>query len=217
MKNKHSMTLSKQKPVDLLLPRGYLSWSAMLLLETSEEKYIRKYFLDEDVDFSNDFMTFGKRFAEAKEKGDAGGDPMLEFAMNVTPNYGKPEHTFNAVLKTPYGNCTILCKLDDYCEKPPKVVEFKTGKTKWTQAKVQKHGQLHFYSVGVYATVGENPEQELWWIETMNTSAGVRPTGHVEQFVYKCTDAELKEMIRRITNACLRIDKLYRQHLASKK
>ena len=91
----------KQKTQELLLPRGYISWSALQLFESSEQKYIEKYFYGQDVDRQNDFMSFGKKSAKAKETGDCGGDPMLEFAVNAVPAYEKPEFEILADMKTP--------------------------------------------------------------------------------------------------------------------
>lgn len=207
----------KQKTQELLLPRGYISWSALQLFESSEQKYIEKYFYGQDVDRQNDFMSFGKKFAKAKETGDCGGDPMLEFAVNAVPAYEKPEFEILADMKTPYGVIKLLAKPDSFDEKMCRLLEYKTGKVPWTHAKVQKHGQLHFYAVSAYAKYGLNPEQQLWWIETMMSPSGVRPTGRIEHFLFQASDFELKEMVRRITRACLRIDKLYREHLTQQK
>lgn len=211
------MTSLKQNQMELLLPKGYLSWSALHLFETSEKKYIEKYFYGEDDNRSNDFMSFGKRFAEAKETGDCKGDPMLEFAMNSVPSYEFPEYKLEAELSTPYGKIKLLAIPDSFSEVNIQILEYKTGKIPWTQSKVQKHGQLHFYAVSTNAKFSVNPSQELWWIETMQTSGGVRPTGRIETFRFKASDRDLKEMEQRIIRACLRIDKLYRQHLSLKK
>lgn len=209
------MTSSNQNQI--LLPRNYLSWSALQLFESSEEKYIQKYFYGQDVDRQNDFMSFGKRFAEAKETGDCKGDLMLEFAMNAVPAYKLPEYQINAELKTPYGIINLLAKPDSFDDEEYRLLEYKTGKIPWTQAKVQKHGQLHFYAVSTVAKYGVNPHQELWWIETVMSPNGVRPTGRIEMFQFKASQVELLEMERRITRACLRIDKLYREHIKQQK
>ena len=210
------MKQSKHKPIksELLLPRGYLSWSALDLFEKSEDKYIRKYFYGEDVDFKNEFMTFGKKFAEAKETGNCNGDTILEIIVNSTPSYGNPEYEIVIPLDTPYGTVNILCKLDDFNDKNIEIIEFKTGSTKWTQSRVDSHGQLHFYSVGIYAKHHIIPEGQLWWIPTKKHESGeVVPTGELHKFYFKSSPFEIKEMVRRITRAALRIDKLYREHI----
>lgn len=207
------MTLSKQKPTELLLPKGYLSWSALQLFESSETKYARKYFEKKDDTWSNDYMTFGKRFATAKETGDCQGDPMLEFAMNAVPSYGNPEYKLESELKTPYGAIKLLSFLDDFHPDLCKILEYKTGTTPWTQAKVQKHGQLHFYAVSVNTSIGLNPEQTLVWIQTDRVQGEVRPTGRTFEFPFQASLFELKEMEKRITTAGVRIDKMYRDYL----
>ena len=216
------MTSLKQNQMELLLPKGYLSWSALHLFETSEKKYIEKYFYGEDDNRSNDFMSFGKRYAEAKETGDCKGDPMLEFAMNAVPSYQFPEYKLEAELSTPYGKIKLLAIPDSFSEIDIQILEYKTGKIPWTQSKVQKHGQLHFYAVSTKAKFSVNPSQQLWWIETTDKDENgnkipVRPTGITQVFKFKASDQELKEMEQRIIRACLRIDKLYRQHLSLQK
>lgn len=200
----------------LLLPRGYLSWSALNLFDQSEQRYIEKYFYGQDEDRSNDFMSFGKKFSLAKETGDFHGDPMLEFAINAVPSYKNAEFKIESNLITTYGIIKLLAVPDSFDDELFRVLEYKTGKIPWTQAKVQKHGQLHFYAVSTVAKYEVNPEQELWWIETLQTNSGVRPTGNVESFSFKASGEQLKEMRDRIIQACLRIDKLYRQHLTLK-
>jgi len=201
------------KVKSLLLPRGYLSWSALDLFEKSEKDFINKYFYGEDNNRGNDFMTFGKEFALAKETGDCKGDEMLQFAVDSTPKLDSPEEKIYADLKTPYGAIRVLAIPDDFSERLGRVLEFKTGKTVWTKARVQKHGQLKFYSVAILEKYGINPEIELWWIQTLFAGDKVRPTGKIEKFQYQATPYDIKQMRDRIIKACLRIDKLYRIHL----
>lgn len=203
--------------MELLLPKGYLSWSALNLFETSEKKYIEKYFFGQDDNRGNEFMSFGKKFALAKETGDCKGDPMIEFAMNAVPSYQFAEYNLKAELVTPYGKINLLAIPDSFSEIDIQILEYKTGKIPWTQSKVQKHGQLHFYAVSTKAKFEVNPQQHLWWIETAMIAGAVRPTGRIETFPFRASDQELKEMEQRIIRACLRIDKLYRQHLSLKK
>lgn len=205
--------------MELLLPKGYISWSALDLFEKSEQKYIDKYFFKKDESWTNGYMVFGKKFAKAKETGDCGDDTLLEWAVNATPSYGNAEYKLESVLQTPYGAIKLLSYLDDYQKDLCKILEYKTGTTPWTQAKVQKHGQLHFYAVSINSSIGINPEQSLIWIPTTDKDDNgnkipVRPTGDDPvTFPYQASLFELKEMEKRITRAVVRIDKLYREHL----
>lgn len=210
------MNSSKQKQKSselLLLPRGYLSSSALDLWESSPKQYMRKYFEGQDIDRPNEYMTFGKRLAQHIETGEFADDPMVVFAKNFLPSYGNAEYELTTVLKTPYGDIKLLSKLDDYNPTDNEILEHKTGKTKWTHARVQSHSQLHFYAVNAHNEVGTIPNQILHWIETANIGGVVRPTGIVERFTFVATPEQVEKKRQQIINACLQIDKAYRQYL----
>lgn len=197
----------------ILLPRGYLSSSALDLWESSPKQYAKKYFEGQDIDRPNDYMTFGKRLAQHLETGEFADDPMIAFAKNFLPSFGNNEYEITTILKTPYGDIKLLGKLDDFDIKEKKVYEHKTGKTKWTQARVQSHGQLKFYSVIIDNEFDVIPDQELNWIETVKVNDTVRPTGVVERFYYKATREEVEEKKQQIIKACIEIDREYRKYL----
>lgn len=196
-----------------MLPRGYLSSSALDLWLSSPKQYAKKYFEGQDIDRPNDYMTFGKRLAQHLETGEFADDPMVAFAKNFLPSFGNNEHEQTTVLKTPYGDIKLLGKFDDFNPSELKILEHKTGKTKWTQARVQSHGQLKFYAVIIHNEFGKIPVQELNWIETVKVGDTVRPTGVTERFEYIATLEEIEEKKREIINACLGIDRAYRAYL----
>lgn len=210
------MNSSKQKQKSselLLLPRGYLSSSALDLWESSPKQYAKKYFAGEDIDRPNDFMTFGKRLAQHNETGEFADDAMVVFAKNFLPSFGNCEYELTTVLKTAYGDIKLLGKLDDFNPPANEIYEHKTGKTIWTETRVRNHGQLKFYAVMRHNECGEIPRQILHWIETVKVGDTVRPSGRVERFEYVATLEEVEEKKRQIINACLQIDRAYRQYL----
>lgn len=209
---KRRPSLAKSKQL-LLSPRGYISWSQLNLFESSESRYIRKYFYGEDIEYRNDFMDFGKRFATAKETGDPQGDMMLDFAIKAVPTFEKDEYEFIVNFETEYGVIPILCKLDSFSIKLIQNIEYKTGKTVWTQARVNKSGQLLFYSTGILSKFGVNPKQKLVWLPTTIRNGSVVPTGEILQFDFLATGSQLLEMKKRIVEMALRVDKLYKEHL----
>lgn len=210
----------KQTNLDLiLLPRGYISPSALDLWEKSPKKYGEKYFEGKDDDFSNTFCTYGKKVAEYKETGKWSDDPTVVFGANFLPSFGNNEHEQRTTLKTPYGNIVLLGKFDDFSPELIEVLEHKTGKTVWTQNRVVKLLQLRFYAVICDNEFDRIPLQKLTWVETTDTDKDgrrlekVRPTGRCEQFLYKATREEIEETKKRIINACLQIDKAYKNYL----
>lgn len=211
---------TKQKSSEsILLPRGYLSPSALDLWETSQPRYIRKYFYGEDIDRENVFMSFGKKVALYLEKGEFADDPVVVFAANMLPRFGNHEHEQKTVLKTAYGDITLLGKFDDFSPELVEILEHKTGKTVWTKARVYSLLQLRFYAVICNNEFGKVPRQRLTWVEVTdrdkdgNKLEKIRPTGHTDEFEFIATPEIIEETKRRIINACLGIDRAYRAYL----
>lgn len=210
------MPSSPKKPKSselILLPRGYLSSSALDLWLSSPKQYEKKYFEGKDIDRPNEYMSFGKRLAQHLETGDFEDDAMVIFAKNFLPSFGNNEYELTTVLKTAYGDIKLLGKLDDFNPTENEIYEHKTGKTVWTQHRVNNHGQLKFYAVMRHNDTGEIPRQILHWIETVSVGGTVRPTGKVERFEYLATLEEIEEKKREIINACIEIDIAYRRYL----
>jgi len=80
----------------------------------------------------------------------------------------------------------ILWYADNTTADWKKLKEFKTGKTPWTQEKVDNHGQLDFYCLMTYLEKGYFPEDvELTWFETKDDSeGGITVTGKIKTFKY---------------------------------
>ena len=204
-----------------MLPRGYLSNSQYDKWHSDRNGYINEYFKGIKNERENDFMTFGKKVALYIEKGEFADDPVIVFAANFLPRRGHAEHEQRTTLKTAYGDIQLLGRFDDFDPETIEVFEHKTGKTKWTEARVKKHGQLKFYSVMCSNEYDVLPKFELNWVETTKTDENgnplskVRPTGHTDTFHCQHTQSEVEEMKRDIINTCIEIDKEYRAYLKS--
>ena len=69
------------------LPRGYISWSQLDLIEHNPKMYYRRYILGEEIPI-NKYMIFGKRFAKCLELGyDEQRDPIIESVAYFMPPY----------------------------------------------------------------------------------------------------------------------------------
>jgi len=171
------------KGEDILLPRGYLSYSQWKLRKKNPGKYNDIYFFG-GKSFTNAGMRFGKIVAEALETGET-QDPTIKALMSILPRYPRPEHEIKTRVNTNEGVLTLLGKLDTFFMRGKTFREYKTGKTKWTQAKVDKDEQITWYYALVYLEYGHLPEKKAWldWIET-EYEKGEKPklTGRIESF-----------------------------------
>ena len=189
---------------DLLLPKGYLSYSAMELWLRDREGYRQRYYLKEDW-FSTPYTEFGNVVGEALENRDW-DYPALAPVRGQIPQGTHPEH----LIEVEINGVPILGKLDDFDLQDFSIEEYKTGirndgKAPWDRVKVRKHKQLTLYTLMVKHKYGTyNPKIKLTWMETewgrickevefggskiQECELGLRLTGHVE--VFKRTIAE---------------------------
>jgi len=138
--------------MDLLLPRGYLSYSQMTCWKSSPARYRREYF-ENGKKLDSKYLRFGKQFAQMLEDGQ----------IAQIPRYSAPEHE----IKTIIGNVPCLSFIDSYEPTEHIFIEYKTGKIPWTQSKVQKHEQLVFYATALKSVTGIMPQYcHLIWIPT---------------------------------------------------
>lgn len=170
----------------IFLPKGYLSYSQMMLWQNDPAKYKRQYFDGRDESFTNSGQDFGKRVANALETNDDTGDVLTDAAMLLLPKYDLMDQSFIAEFKEKGGRwLKIIAKPDTFNTISHAFRETKTGKSKnpWTQTKAQNHPQMIFYAVAIWLKYGTmNDHAFLDWIETEDTDEGIKPTGRVETF-----------------------------------
>lgn len=188
--------------------RDYLSWSQFSLWTSSKREFWKKYGLNEDRS-ANKFFTKGKELSDALEYGDTGeysNDELLSFVLENVPKLAIQEHKIETELSN---NEKILCLLDSYDGIGDVFYEYKTGKEKWTQDRVEKHRQLLFYALGVYIHSGRLgvPSCKLYWIETEEIEGeGIKYTGVIEEFTREFTIKEVEEFEKEIIETIKEID-----------
>ncbi len=140
----------------LILPKGYLSWSAINCWMTNPERFRREYF--ENLErLDTKYLRFGKGIAELIEKG------KHKDILPDLPVYSHPEYKMQCEIM----GVPILGFIDSYDPEKNVFLEYKTGKNPWDQRKVQKHDQLTLYAAMLKAITGKMPEYcDLIWIET---------------------------------------------------
>lgn len=197
-----------------ILPKGHLSWSQLQLWNSNKDRYIREYFAG-GKRLDTKYLRFGKGIAQMIEDGNY---------KDVLPDlivYDKPEFK----IETEINGVPILSFIDSYDPTFHVFREYKTGKHPWTQAKVQKHGQLVFYAVALKRITGLVPwECHLDWIETKDTvreSGGLWKdekvlslTGKIKSFRRVFSEVEIRRMEDLIEKTAKEIDEAYKHFIS---
>ena len=211
---------------EIILPKPYLSYSAMDLWMRDPAAYRKRYYIGEPY-FSTPYTEFGNKVGNALETGKF-FDPILK----DVPRYSGMEHKIEIdVLGVPF-----LGYIDSYNPKTKAILEYKTGiRSKegvkpWNRVKVRKHKQLTIYALLVREKYGDyNPNIKLVWMETKwstvettqtfcgkkltSSAPGLKLTGVVEEFVRKIDPWELDRMAKIIRNAAEEISADYTKWL----
>ena len=136
------------------LPKPYLSYSAINTFLTNPADFRKRYYENKQLPVTPELL-FGKKIGELLEHGDESLSHILR--------YDTPEQE----LKFEVDGVPILGYIDTFDSVKHKVGEYKTGKTPWTQSRVDKHLQLDIYSLGVETIFGSvDDECVLVWLET---------------------------------------------------
>lgn len=191
------------------MPRPYISWSQMNLVEKSPWNYVAKY-LEEQIDFENKYMRLGKRLADRMEIGLPTDDALLEHLVVFLPKGEKQEFD----IEVDFEGIPMRGKLDSFSpsKKTKDVREYKTGK-KWTQRIADEHGQLKFYATLVWVKYGVIPKIFLDWIPTRELEDGtIEMTGAIQTFEVKITMTDLILFRARIKKAWAKIQELTAEH-----
>lgn len=202
-----------RKPKTINLPRGYISWSQLVLWEKDPEEYMRIYFYGGESRRSK-YMDFGSEVADDAENGSSARETVKAINM-LLPTYPKAEHKIYASIKTPHGILNVHGRLDQFKPKPLAFRERKTGTVAWTQAKVDRHGQIDYYYMLIYLDTGKLPESaSLDWAQTrVNEDGDIELTGEHKSFIATRTMTDTLRMINRTTKAALEIAAAYEAKL----
>ena len=212
---------------DIVLPKGYLSYSAMELWLRDQPAYRARYYLGEPY-FSTPYTEFGNVVGEALENREW-DHPALAPVRGKIPQGTHPEH----LIEVDIAGVPILGKLDDFDLQTFAIEEYKTGirdskgNAPWDRVKVRKHKQLTLYTLMVKHKYGNwNPEIQLTWMETEwarickqvqfgptvveDCELGLRLTGHVETFKRTIAEWELDRMEKFIRKTAEEISEDYK-------
>lgn len=140
-----------------------LSWSAISSFEYDKREWYDKYVLGKKQRETAE-MKFGKIIGERLAT-----DPTF---LPEVPRLNTFEHPFNVV----FDGIPLVGYADAFCMKSKKkLYEFKTGVKKWSQDRVDKHGQIDMYLLMHFITNRIPPEEVeclLVWLPTKRNEKG---------------------------------------------
>ena len=190
----------------MLTPRPYLSWTALNMVETSPAQWVKTYLYGERIPI-NRGMAFGKKMADGLESGELTGDIFLDVAMAQLPKFEIMDKEFRVEMKSGKEKIELLCKPDTMRADMSAFKEYKTGKTPWTQKKVDGFGQLTFYATGMYLKTGHIPKDiELVHVPTESQlDEKIAVTGVLLRYPTTRNMADILKMMARISKAWAKI------------
>lgn len=199
---------------NILLPRSYLSWSAMSTWKRSKTQFIEHYIYGKENTFTSNAIEFGKIFAEHLENGKKHDNPITDLILKTVPKLPNSEYELNAVLKTKDGDIPLKGKLDRYHAKKHDFQEFKTGKRKWTRNMAQSHGQMKFYALMIWLKYGRIPNNmDLVWVETEDDEDGIVPTGRIEVFPVSLSLTDIMDFGNEVIKVAKEISDFYKEEI----
>lgn len=185
----------------LKTPRPYLSWSQLALWEKSPYEYAANYIYSDGRVATNPLMDLGRQLAEALENDEWGnGEPSdIEMAHIILPSYPERE----VELRGEVQGVPILGKLDGFDRKELRLGEYKTGRSEWTQKRVDDFGQLTFYALLILQNFGRMPSEiQLHWVPAEYDEEGeLKLIGDIRTFETRRTTDDLLKMGVRIKKA----------------
>lgn len=152
---------------DLILPKKWLSFSQIDLWLRSRPTYRKKYY--GGVNFAT---TAAMEFGNETTLSMANNEPHVAFI----PRFPRFEREIFLEIE----GIPIKAAIDNIDDTINKFNEYKTGKTKWTPAKVAKHLQLDLYSLLLEEEDGfVDDECTLIHIEAANLPKTIEMDGHI--------------------------------------
>lgn len=160
------------------LPRGYLSWSQIDLIERNPQKYIDRYLYGQEEP-ENKYMKFGTETHENLQE-------------------GRKETCIVCKITRNKQTIKLLGYLDDL--NGDTQIEYKTATKLWSERKAKDHGQMKLYALIHYKNTGVIPNQELRCHETANIG-GMILTGEHRAYPIKYELKDMLEMEARVWKA----------------
>jgi len=155
-----------KKDMQLNLPKGYLSHTQIDMWIKDKKQYRRMYYEGRQM-YQTPEIEFGRSVARQYEMLHTEENwPVDHPVIRRIPRGTRPEFEVRAEIES----IPLLGFIDSYDENSGIIHELKTGKTPWTQARVDKHGQLKIYSLLLKKMFGKhNPYVQLHWLPTATT------------------------------------------------
>lgn len=198
-----------------LLPKGYLSWSAIDCWMRSPERFRREYF-ENGKKLDTKYLRFGSGIAQLIEE-----NKHKELLPDLIV-YSQPEFKIECEV----AGVPMVGKIDTYDPEKNVFREYKTGKNPWDQRKVQKHDQLVVYATLLKCVTGKMPEYcDLDWIETRDgglevddfwrtNEAKINVTGRIVSFHREFDEREIDRMEFVIQKAAEEITEAYKEFIS---
>lgn len=198
--------------------KDYLSFSAIEKWFKNKDAYRRDYY-EEKQKFENKYTRFGKEIHEKLETD-------KDFMPSIDRT-GLREQSIDTIVD----GVRIKAYVDHIDLRVPFVRDYKTGKTRWTPAKVQRHEQLPFYSLLAEIEYGIKINKgQILWLETdydvtetkMNgvsliTDNGMKLTGNTDIIERRITQADRNRMRAYIRVAAKEIADDYAEYVKAMK
>jgi hypothetical protein len=182
-----------------------LSWSAIYAWTYGKARgdlteWAKKYIENEPTPTSKE-MEFGKKIGKLLEN-----DPTY---LPQIPRHSKMEQEFRVVMD----GIPLVGYADSFCDKThKKLLEFKTGKKAWDQARTDEHGQITMYCMMNYITNNIRPEDmdiSLIWLPTQDN--GDFSISFVEPIEDNIKVFKTKRTLKEILMFAVYIKQIYKQ------
>jgi hypothetical protein len=211
------------------LPKPYLSYSAINDFYYNRDRFRAKYYEGRDWPVTPE-LIFGKSIGERLEAViNERKEPITAIIYSTLDDVTIPHgDVAEKKLEFEVDGIPVLGFIDSFLESEKFIVEMKTGKTPWTQGRVDKHFQLDVYSLGVEILEGKvNDECMLVWLETEKvekpregrcahaTAYDIQFTGKVREFRRTITNEDRASAYDRIITTAQDISEDYTDWLSS--
>jgi len=198
------MTRSRNSKIKT--PRPYISWSQYSIFTRNPELY-KSIYIDGNEIERNNAMALGSHIAE-EFAAEGTGKAYLEHFKLVIPQLSKKEYPIKTELK----NIPLYGILDQFNPRTKEIRETKTGKH-WSQSKANKHEQLDFYALLVYAKYRKIPKSiHLDWIKTYHDSDfKLQLSGAVKSFEVEKTLQDILRFYIKVQKVWYGIQELCKQ------
>jgi hypothetical protein len=194
------------------LPRGYLSYSQLILWEKNPRQYELEYMRGgESAD--NDAMRYGRKVDKDIENGES-DDEMTKHLLIYLPSYQFRQYEARATIKVDGDEVILLGKYDGFDPEfaIPKIGDYKTGMVKWTQKRADESDQLTFYDLLLWIREKRQAELFIHWMPTERGEDGeIRTTGEVRNFKTSRKLVDLLKMQARAAKAAREISVRYEE------